>query len=85
MHVLDATVEIEAIRGLERELAEARGRIARAVREQRERAGLSLRQVAPKVRMSATNLSLIERGRVWETKTVARVLRFYERQPTQAA
>jgi len=70
-------VQIEDVERLERDLAAARRDIARQLREQRAASGLSLRDVAPKVRLSAGALSQTERGQTWETKTVRRILRFY--------
>jgi ribosome-binding protein aMBF1 (putative translation factor) len=68
---------VDRVRYLEAELREAKLTTARALREAREAAGLSLRDVSPRVRLSAPTLSLVERGIVWNTKTVTRVAKVY--------
>lgn len=71
-------VQIERVEALERELAETRRAVARSLRYTRETASLSLRDVAPKVRLTPAALSNIERGESWKTKTIRRVAKFYD-------
>lgn len=69
---------IESIARLEARLKAARARAAAALRRQRERADLSLREAAPLVGLSPAGLSLLERGETWETTTARRVLAAYD-------
>lgn len=75
---------------LEKQLADAKVRTAKALREAREARGYSLRAIAKAARLSPSALSDLERGETWQSKTAARVLRSIERQdrrggPTAAA
>lgn len=71
-------VQIGDVERMERELADARQAVAARLRELREASGLSLREVAPRVRLSAAAVNMTERGQTWETETVKRLLLFYE-------
>jgi ribosome-binding protein aMBF1 (putative translation factor) len=80
------SVQIARVSRLERQLAEARQRAGRALRQTREARGLSLRDVAPHVNLSAGALSEMERAETWATPTAERVLRFYtQNEPAAAA
>lgn len=72
------SVQIARVTRLEQQLAESRQRAGRALRDLRESRGLSLRDVAPHVALSAGALSQMERAETWSTATATRVLRFYE-------
>lgn len=72
-------VQMEQTKRLERELRRSRGQIADLLRAERERLGLSLRDVGPRVRLSHVSVRKIESGNQWETQTVDRLIRFYER------
>lgn len=72
-------VQIERVEALEKELADTRRSVARSLRVTRETSELSLRDVAPKVRLTAAALSMIERGQTWKTKTIRRVAQVYEK------
>lgn len=72
-------VQIERVEQLEKELADTRRAVARSLRFSRETAAVSLREVAPKVRLTAAALSMIERGQTWKTKTIRRVAAVYEK------
>lgn len=68
---------LDTIRHLESELADKRRATGQELRAIREGAGLSLREVAPKTKVTAATLSLIETGKIWNTKTVTRVAKVY--------
>ena len=84
MTVPEPAVQIEQIAAMERELENARRAVARTLRFKRETAGLSLRDVAPRLRLSAAALSNIERGQSWRTRTIRRLALFYEKHLTAA-
>lgn len=71
--------QVERVRNLEAELAEARREAARALRECRESLDLSLRDVGNSVRLSAAAIYNIETNKSWRTKTAAKIARSYER------
>lgn len=71
-------IQIDRALVLEKELQTERKRVAAALRRRREELGLSLREVSPKVRLSAASLSYIERGEQWHAPTIRRLARFYE-------
>lgn len=71
---------IEDVRQLEAELQRTRKTIAADLAAERARRKMSLRFVAQRVRLTAPSLLEIERGGSWRTDTVARVLKFYERE-----
>lgn len=73
-------VTIEDVRQLEAELERKRKTIAADLAAERAKRNLSLRHVAQRVRLTASALLFIERGDSWKTDTVARVVKFYERQ-----
>jgi ribosome-binding protein aMBF1 (putative translation factor) len=75
----DSPVQLEPALRLERELGEERRRVAFALRSKRHASGLSLRQLAAKAHISAPALSNIERGAQWETKTIVRLAKLYDR------
>lgn len=70
---------INEVRQMEVELERKRKVIAASLTAERMKRGLSLRHVAQRVRLTATSLFHIERGDQWRTDTVARVVKFYER------
>lgn len=70
--------QVDGIAARESDLAVQKQQLSRALWLAREIAGLSLRDVAPRVRLTAAGLSYIERGKRWSTKTVRRVARFYD-------
>lgn len=72
-------IQTDRAEALERELGAERKRVAAALRETREKLGLSLRDVAPRARLSGASLSYIERGEQWHTPTIKRLARLYER------
>lgn len=69
-----AAVLDEAV-SLEKQLDAARQRTAKAIRALRETRGHSLRTIAKSARLSPAALSELERGRTWNSKTAAKVLR----------
>lgn len=71
---------IEDVRQLEAELERSRKVIAADLAARRRKRSLSLRHVAQRVRLTASSLLAIESGDSWRTDTVARVLKFYERE-----
>jgi ribosome-binding protein aMBF1 (putative translation factor) len=71
--------QIDKVDLMERELAALRRSVALALRFQRERALLSLRDVAVKVHLAPAALSNLERGKSWRTKTARRVAEFYSK------
>lgn len=71
---------IEGVRQLEAELERERKVIAADLAAERAKRGMSLRHVAQRVRLTAPSLLEIERGSSWRTDTVARVVKFYERE-----
>ena len=71
---------IEDVRQLEAELERKRKTIAADIAAERKKRSLSLRHVAQRVRLTASSLLEIERGDSWRTDTVARVVKFYERE-----
>ena len=73
-----AVVHIERVEALEKEVSGLVPVIGQLLRIARESAGLSLRDVAPKVRLTAQGISDIERGKSWRTKTVRRYAQFLE-------
>ena len=75
----DIALQLAPAIRLERELEEERRRIAFALRSKREGSGTSLRELAVKAGVSAPSLSNIERGEQWETKTIVRLARIYDR------
>lgn len=72
-------VSIADVRELEAELERKRRTIAADLAAERAKRGHSLRYVAQRVRLDASSLLHIERGNSWRTETVARIVRFYER------
>jgi ribosome-binding protein aMBF1 (putative translation factor) len=78
MDELELVVQVQRVAESESALATARKEVARSLRRRREDRGLSLRQVAPKVRLTAPTISQIERGEMWRTKTVLRLAKFYD-------
>lgn len=77
------SVQIARVARLEQQLADARQRAGAALRAERESRGLSLRDVAPHVHLSAGAISELERAETWSTPTAVRVLQHYR--PTAAA
>lgn len=73
-------VTIGEVRQLEAELERKRRTVAADLAALRAKRELSLRYVAQRVRLTAPALLRIERGDSWRTDTVARVVRFYERE-----
>lgn len=71
-------VQVSRVAELEEQLDVARKEAAKTIRRLREDRELSLRDVAPKVKLTPTSLLKIERGESWRTKTVERIARFYE-------
>lgn len=84
MTATEPAVQIDQIEAMECDLVSARRAVARTLRFKRETAGLSLRDVAPKLRISAAALSNIERGKSWRTRTIRRLASFYEKHLTAA-
>jgi ribosome-binding protein aMBF1 (putative translation factor) len=78
MNATEPAVQIDQIEAMERDLVTARRAVARTLRFKRETVGLSLRDVAPKLRLSAAALSNIERGKSWRTRTIRRLAKFYD-------
>jgi ribosome-binding protein aMBF1 (putative translation factor) len=72
-------VQIERIEKMEADISREREVMARTLLEARTKAGLSLRDVAPVVKLTAAALNNIERGRAWRTVTVKRIARFYSK------
>lgn len=72
-------IQIDRAVSLERELSAERQRIAAALRARRVELGLSITTVAPKAKLSIASLSYIERGEQWETGTIQRLVRFYDK------
>jgi predicted transcriptional regulator len=70
---------IAEIRNLEAELQQKRSIVAAALKAERMKRELSLRQVGRRVNIAPSGLLEIENGERWRTDTVARVVRFYER------
>lgn len=70
--------QVDRIDRMEEDTKKAQVQMARVLYLTRELAGLSLRDVAPKVGMTAAQISNIERGKSWKTKTVRRIARFYD-------
>lgn len=70
---------LEVVRNLEAELMAKRREVGRALRERRNALNLTLIQVGNRTRLSPSALHNIERNKSWNTKTVAKVARFYER------
>lgn len=71
-------VQVTRVAELEERLEVARQETAKTLRRLREDHELSLRDVAPKVKLTPTSLLKIERGESWRTKTVERLARYYE-------
>ena len=71
---------IETVRNLEAELETKRREAGRVLRSARRRLKLTMRDVAPKVKMSAATIHNVEKCKVWKTKTAQRLARFYEQQ-----
>jgi predicted transcriptional regulator len=72
-------VQIDRIEELERDLERARRLAARSLLAIRSTSGLSLRDVARVVRLTAPAINKIERGMQWRTKTVRRIAQFYSK------
>jgi hypothetical protein len=70
-------VQIDRIEAMERDLSRARLAVARSLLAIRTTAGLSLRDVARVVKLTAPAVNKIERGIQWRTKTVRRIAQFY--------
>ena len=70
---------IQEVKQMEVELARKRKVIAAGLAAERKTRALSLRHVAQRVSLTASSLLHIERGNQWETKTIARIIKFYER------
>lgn len=71
-------VQVSRVAELEQQLVVARKEAAKVIRREREDRELSLRDVAPKVKLTPMSLLKIERGETWRTETVKRIARYYE-------
>lgn len=75
----EVLVQLDAIEAMERGMTGTRRSVAMAIREQREKRELSLRDVAPHVGVTHATLSNIENGKTWTTGTVRKVARYYQK------
>jgi ribosome-binding protein aMBF1 (putative translation factor) len=73
----EALVQINAVEAVEALLVAVRRTAAIAMLREREDKGLSLRDVAAKVRLAPAAVSNIERGKSWKTETARRIAQFY--------
>ena len=71
-------VQIERVERLEEEATHLKRAIGLALRSERETAGLSLRDVGPRVGLTAAGISLIELGKAKRTTTLRRLVEFYD-------
>ena len=72
-------VQLDVIDAMERGIVSSRESVARSLRELRLEAGISLRDVAPSVGMTAQTIHNLERGRTWTTKRVRRLAVYYSK------
>ena len=70
---------MEVIDAMERGVVARRDVVAASLREFRVELGISLRDVAPSVGMTAQTINNIERGRTWTTKRVRRLAVYYSK------
>jgi DNA-binding XRE family transcriptional regulator len=70
---------IERVRNLESELVATRKEAAKLLRAKRSELGLTIRQVSNRTRLAPTTIYNIETNKSWNTRTVAKVARFYVR------
>ena len=74
----EVLVQLDVMEATERGLVKERKTIALSLRALRVVAGLSLREVAPTIGVTAQTVHNIERGRTWTTKTARALARFYK-------
>lgn len=77
MTAAEVLVQLDAIDALERKLTAERKTVARALRTLRTDAGLTLRDVAPKVGITHATISNIESGRTFRPANVRRLAKYY--------
>jgi ribosome-binding protein aMBF1 (putative translation factor) len=77
MSPAETLVQIDQIESVERLLAGLQQSAAQALQRDREHAGLSLREVAPHIGMTAATLHNLERGKHWRSAFARRVAEFY--------
>lgn len=75
---------VDQIEATERALAVMRRTVARQLRAERARTGLSLREVGRRVKLSAPVVYNTEAGKTWETRTARKLERFYAQHAMQA-
>jgi DNA-binding XRE family transcriptional regulator len=75
----EVLVQLDAIDAMELSLVAARNSVARSLRTLRLEAGLSLRDVAPSLGVTAQTVNNIERGKTWTAKTVRRLAVYYSK------
>jgi cytoskeletal protein RodZ len=68
---------VEKVRNLEAELAASRKQAAKSLRTERNRLGLTLRQVSSRIRMTPAAIHNIELSKSWKTRTAQKLARFY--------
>jgi hypothetical protein len=70
---------VEVVRQMEREIKVKKKAIARTIRRERKARKLTLDQVGRAVRRTVGAIHNLETGKSWETRTVLRVARFFEK------
>ncbi len=71
--------QVKEVAAFETVLRGMQRRTGHALRDARENAGLSLRDVAQHVRLTYQGLLNIETGKSWRTETVLRVAEYYSK------